>query len=161
MEEKYSSNVLSGGQLGMVEVPDSRYVLLPSSKTLSLNWCNCFHVKNHSSLIHASVVHTLAFVKNWLLCKLSTAVEKPPLLFPIVCCVRYLQPDTICKNTITKSRRFAYKLIVITLLSIIPLYFTLFYIYIYIFMHTHKYIGIWYTYSVIDTVLYLYIYLFL
>lgn len=105
MEEKYSSNVLSGGQLGMVEVPDSRYVLLPSSKTLSLNWCNCFHVKNHSSLIHASVVHTLAYVKNWLLCKLSTAVEKPPLLFPIACCVRYLQPDTICKNTITKSRQ--------------------------------------------------------
>ena len=26
MEEKYSSNVLSGGKLGMVEVPDSRYV---------------------------------------------------------------------------------------------------------------------------------------
>lgn len=26
MEEKYSSNVLSGGKLGMVEVPNSRYV---------------------------------------------------------------------------------------------------------------------------------------
>lgn len=28
MDEKYSSNVLSGGQLGMVEVPDSRFVLI-------------------------------------------------------------------------------------------------------------------------------------
>ena len=26
MEDKYSSNVLSGGKLGMVEVPNSRYV---------------------------------------------------------------------------------------------------------------------------------------
>ena len=35
MEDKYSSNVLSGGKLGMVEVPNSRYVSVFISAMIS------------------------------------------------------------------------------------------------------------------------------
>lgn len=35
MDEKYSSNVLSGGKLGMVEVPNSRYVSVVHLKIIS------------------------------------------------------------------------------------------------------------------------------
>lgn len=36
MEDKYSSNVLSGGKLGMVEVPNSRYECVITHRSLQL-----------------------------------------------------------------------------------------------------------------------------
>lgn len=80
MEDKYSSNVLSGGKLGMVEVPNSRYVScfqapvqltqLPVSNCLSVvaiktNHCGCSAYDNVCSSHLTTATETgLVFSSN-------------------------------------------------------------------------------------------------
>lgn len=54
MEDKYNSNVLSGGKLGMVEVPNSRYV--PLLHLLALDSC---HLGGGGSSLAAATTRAL------------------------------------------------------------------------------------------------------